>query len=97
MSLRSVVASPLSSVALFLSLLASRAVAQDPSGQWRTLHSPHFRVHFRPSDRLVAQRAAREAERAWSLLATELVAPHGTVDLTLADNFDIPKSKAMSL
>jgi len=34
---------------LFLLLLASRAEAQvDPSGTWRTLHTPHFRIHFRP-------------------------------------------------
>ncbi|OLC06413.1 MAG: hypothetical protein AUH42_05750 [Gemmatimonadetes bacterium 13_1_40CM_70_11] len=61
----------------------------DPSGRWRTLHTPHFRVHFRPVDREPAERTAREAERAWGLLATELRPPRGTVDVTLSDDIDI--------
>src|SRR2546427_398855 len=75
-------------VALFC--LPGRAAAQvDPSGRWRTLHTPHFRVHFRPVDREPAERTAREAERAWGLLATELRPPRGTVDVTLSDDIDI--------
>lgn len=69
--------------------LATPAAAQvDPSGEWRTLHTAHFRVHFRPAYRGVALQAANEAERAWSLLATELPPPRGTVDLTLSDDVD---------
>lgn len=60
----------------------------DPSGRWRTLHTPHFRVHFRAGERAVADLAAREAERAYALLARELVPPRGTVDLTLGDAED---------
>ena len=74
---------------LFLLLLAGRAEAQvDPSGSWRTLHTPHFRVHFRPAYRDVALSQAREAERSYRLLATELHPPRGVVDLTLADDID---------
>lgn len=73
----------------FLLLLASRASAQvDPSSNWRTLHTPHFRVHFLPSYRSVALVEAREAERAYRLLATELHPPRGVVDITLADDID---------
>jgi hypothetical protein len=61
----------------------------DPSGPWRTLHTAHFRIHFRPHYRSVAVVAANEAERAWGLLATELKAPRGTIDLTLSDDADI--------
>ena len=69
--------------------LGGRAAAQiDPSGAWRTLHTPHFRIHFRPDYRDVAQRAAREAERAYGLLAAELHPPRGVVDLTLGDDID---------
>jgi hypothetical protein len=57
----------------------------DPSGAWRTLHTEHFRLHFRPVHRALADRAAREAERAWRLLAAELAARRGAVDITLAD------------
>src|SRR2546430_16444660 len=74
---------------LFLLLLASRAEAQvDPSGTWRTLHTPHFRIHFRPAYRDAALLEAREAERSYGLLATELHPPRGVVDITLADAID---------
>src|SRR5439155_1177815 len=74
---------------LFLLLLASRAEAQvDPSGTWRTLHTPHFRIHFRPAYRDAALLEAREAERSYGLLATELHPPRGVVDITLADDID---------
>src|SRR3990172_6881732 len=66
------------------------AVAQvDPSGEWRTLHTTHFRVHFRPAYRAVAQQAANEAERAWALLSSELPPPRGVIDLTLSDDMDV--------
>ena len=72
-----------------LALLAGRSEAQvDPSGPWRTLHTPHFRIHFRPAYRGVALTEAREAERAYALLASELHPPRGTVDLTLGDDID---------
>jgi len=70
------------------------AAQVDPSGAWRTLHTPHFRVHFRPAHRAVAARAAAEAERAWTLLATELAPPRGVVDVTLADDVDTPNGYA---
>src|SRR3989442_2823606 len=73
-----------------LSLLAGRAEAQvDPSGRWRTLHTEHFRIHFRPAYRAVAEQEAREAERAYRLLAGELRAPRGVVDLVLGDDVDV--------
>ncbi len=72
-----------------LLLLAPRAAAQvDPSGSWRTLHTPHFRIHFRPAYRAVALLEAREAERSYALLAGELHPPRGVVDLTLGDDID---------
>src|SRR2546423_4135678 len=67
------------------------AIAQvDPSGQWRTLHTQHFRVHFRPTLRARAFVAANEAERAYALLSTELHPPRGIIDLTLSDDVDTP-------
>jgi hypothetical protein len=74
---------------LLLLLLSARAEAQaDPSGSWRTLHTPHFRIHFRPAHREAALVEAREAERSYSLLSTELHPPRGVVDITLADDID---------
>src|SRR6058998_2049190 len=75
-------------ILMFL-FLAGRAEAQvDPSGSWRTLHTPHFRLHFRPAYREAALVQAREAERSYGLLSTELHPPRGVVDLTLADDVD---------
>lgn len=82
-------------VALALLCLPAALSAQvDPSGTWRTLHSAHFRFHFRPEHRAVAAQAAAEAERAYALLATELRAPRGIVDVTLADDVDAPNGFA---
>src|SRR5690242_11204444 len=78
-------------VMLFLlyAVRVSPAAAQlDPSGAWRTLHTAHFRIHFRPRERAIALRAAREAERAYAGLAAELVVPRRTVDLALNDDVD---------
>lgn len=66
----------------------------NPAGEWRTLHTQHFRIHFRPAHRAVAMDAAAEAERAYALLATELTTPRGIVDLTLADDVDAPNGFA---
>lgn len=75
--------------ALLVFALARAVSAQvEPSGDWRTLHTPHFRIHFHPSYRAVALREAREAERAYGLLATELHPPREAVDITLSDDFD---------
>src|SRR6266516_4284110 len=73
---------------LFTLVLSTPAAAQDPSGTWRTLHTEHFRVHFRPDYRARAVEAAREAERAYRLLSSELHAPRGIIDLTLSDDVD---------
>jgi hypothetical protein len=74
---------------LALLLLPSAASSQvDPSGHWRTLHSQHFRIHFRPTYRARAVEAAREAERAYRLLSSELHPPRGIIDLTLSDDVD---------
>ena len=73
---------------LFTLVLSTPAAAQDPSGTWRTIHTEHFRVHFRPDYRARAVEAAREAERAYRLLSSELHAPRGIIDLTLSDDVD---------
>ena len=71
-----------------LLLVARPALAQDPSGTWRTLHTQHFRIHFRPVYRARAVEAAREAERAYRLLSSELHPPRGIIDVTLSDDVD---------
>jgi len=59
-----------------------------PNARWRTLRTPHFRVHFTPPLEEQARRAAASAEAAYAGLAAELVPPRGPVDLVIADNVD---------
>jgi len=66
----------------------------DPTLAWRTLATPHFRVHFTAGLDSVAHRAAGSAERAWGRLAGELQAPRGLVDLILGDNVDYTNGSA---
>src|SRR5467141_562070 len=80
--------------ALLLALAGPAAAQVDPSGTWRTLHTEHFRIHFCPPYRVIAFQAAREAERAYRLLGSELHPPRGVVDLTLADDTDAPNGFA---
>jgi hypothetical protein len=47
-------------------------------------------MHFRPVYRARAVEAAAEAERAYALLARELRAPRGTIDVVLSDDVDTP-------
>src|SRR6267378_7494369 len=77
-------------VVLLLALTAPAVAQVDPSGTWRTLHTEHFRIHFRPVYRDKAVEAAAEAERAYGLLATELHRPRGIIDVTLSDDLDLP-------
>lgn len=80
---------PLALLSLITFVAPSIGAAQvEPAGTWRTLHTPHFRIHFRPAYRAVALDEAREAERAYGLLATELHPPRETIDITLSDDFD---------
>ena len=66
----------------------------DPRGDWRTLVTAHFRVHFRAEQEAQGRRAAAEAERAWSRLAAELTPPRGPVDLVVTDNADVSNGYA---
>ena len=82
---------PRTLILLALLFFPAGASAQvNPSGSWRTLHTKHFRIHFRPSFRARATLAAAEAERAYTLLASELHPPRGIVDITLSDDIDTP-------
>ena len=80
---------PVLAVAMFLGFGVSPVLGQiDPSGDWRTWRTQHFRVHAQASLSDAAQQAAFEAERAYGLLASELEPPRGTIDLVVAHNVD---------
>ncbi len=69
----------------------------DPSGDWSTWHTEHFRIHALEGYDVLAVAAAREAERAYLLLSTELRPPRGTIDLVVADNVDFSNGFASVL
>jgi len=77
-------------VTLLLPLMATVSAGAQviPNIQWKTIETPHFRIHFSPALEQMARRTAPNAERAFALLSRELVAPKGKVDLVLADNVD---------
>ena len=66
----------------------------DPSGSWVTWKSEHFRVNIHTDLSHLAQQVIDEAERAYALLATELVPPRGTIDLSVFDNVDFSNGAA---
>jgi hypothetical protein len=76
-------------LALLPIALASELGAQpDPSHHWRTLDTPHFHVHAPAGLEREGRVAAAAAERAYGLLARELVAPRGPIDLVVSDDAD---------
>lgn len=76
-------------VAALLFSAARAATAQlPPNEDWHTLRTQHFRIHFAPPLEKEARRAAVNAERAYTELATELVPPRGIIDLVISDNVD---------
>ncbi|MBV9774608.1 MAG: PD40 domain-containing protein, partial [Gemmatimonadetes bacterium] len=80
-------------------LAAPRAHAQLPAdARWRTLETPHFRVHFTEGLEPLARRAADRAERAHAQLSAALVRPpKGKVELVLTDNVDYSNGYATPL
>jgi hypothetical protein len=79
---------------LLLALSCDLSAQVSPAGRWRTLHSEHFRVHFRPGYDSIAHHAAAEAERAYFLLSTELVRPRQNIDVVLSDAADFSNGAA---
>ncbi len=74
--------------AAFLLLIAPAPARAQlvPNDRWLTMETDHFRVHFTRPLESEARRGAVNAERAYALLATELKAPGGKVDMVIADN-----------
>lgn len=76
-------------------LMPAAARAQlAPNADWRTITTAHFRVHFTPATESLARRAAANAETAYAQLSRELTPPRGTIDLVVADNYDLTNGYA---
>jgi hypothetical protein len=76
---------------------ASLAGAQDPSRDYQTIATPHFRVSFTRQLEPVARRVAANAERAYGQLSVELHPPRGTIDILVTDDFDFSNGSATTV
>ncbi len=82
---------------LALMAAAARAQPYDPAFRWRTIDTPHFRVHHHQGEESLAQVVAREAERAHTLLAPRFAfEPHRT-EIVLSDDTDDANGSATPL
>jgi hypothetical protein len=78
------------------------AVAAAPAGaqpapyrHWRTLATPHFRVHVERGLEREGRAAAAAAERAYARLSEQLAPPRGTIDLVVSDDADYSNGFAL--
>ena len=95
-------ARPLALLALLALLegapLAGAAQPYDPDYRWQTIDTPHFQVHYHQGLEALAQRAAREAERAHARLAPLLgYSPRQRTQLVLSDDSDDANGSATPL
>lgn len=77
-----------------LLVAASLAGAQDPSRDYLTIATPHFRVSFTKPLEGVARRVAGGAERAYTQLTAEMHPPRGVIDVLVTDDFDFSNGSA---
>jgi hypothetical protein len=85
--------------ALAVVVVSSRAFAiGDPKLDWRTVESPHFRVHHPNTLAPIAERVVRAAEAAHARLTEPLGhAPTTKTEIVLTDDVDSPNGSATAL
>ncbi|HWM91597.1 MAG TPA: LpqB family beta-propeller domain-containing protein [Thermoanaerobaculia bacterium] len=67
-------------------LLAAPAIAQSPAADWRTIETPHFRVHYPAESEAWAKRSAARLESIRERVAAEIgYTPPETVDVLVSD------------
>ena len=79
---------------LALAPIARLSAQLNPAAKWQTIKTQHFYVHFTTATEPQARRAAVNAERAYALLASELVPPRGMIDLVVTDDADVSNGSA---
>lgn len=87
---------------VFLLLLAlvlpCPALAQGPSANWRTLETPHFRVHYPAESEAWARRAAARLESIRERVVAEVgYEPPETVDVLISDPAADPNGMALPI
>ena len=66
-----------------------------PYRNWRTLATPHFRVHVERGLEREGRAAAAAAEHAYARLSEQLAPPRGTIDLVVSDDADYSNGFAL--
>ncbi|HVY30413.1 MAG TPA: hypothetical protein VHB79_27835 [Polyangiaceae bacterium] len=83
---------------LSLGLHVREAEAGDPRLRWRTLETPHFRVHFHDGMQPLAERAGAIAEDVYTVVGTQLdQTPSEVVELLLTDDSDYANGSAAAV
>jgi hypothetical protein len=89
------------SLALGLGLVMAPALAQplaDPRVDWKSADTPHFRVHYRSTQRQQAEAVARAAERVWPQVTTTLNwQVRGRTEIVVYNEFDVANGFATPL
>ena len=80
--------------ALVLALPRTVLAQPAPYHRYRTLDTPHFRVHAAEGLEREGRVAAAAAERAYALLSRELVRPRGIIDIVVSDDADYANGNA---
>ncbi len=71
------------------SALAQSVLEADPTLNWQTIETPHFRINYHQGLEGLAQEAAVEAEAAFSILQSEFnYAPSDKTEIVLVDGAD---------
>ena len=92
------IAKALAAAALAAFAALARAQPYDPAFRWRTVETPHFRIHHHQGEEALAQDVAREAERAHAYLAPRLGhAPARRTEIVLSDDVDDANGSATPL
>ncbi|HEX7181447.1 MAG TPA: hypothetical protein VF756_06360 [Thermoanaerobaculia bacterium] len=83
---------------LALLLLPLPTLAQGPSADWRTIRTPHFRVHYPAPSEAWTQRAAARLESIRERVAAEVgYAPPEVVDVLVSDPVADPNGMAVPI
>lgn len=81
---------PLLAIVLSLAAAAAAAIGPDPTADWRSADSAHFRIHFRAEHRAVAQKVAAIAERVYPRITRQLAwEPRGRTEIVLIGELDL--------
>ena len=92
---RSVLALVWWSVLIAFPLAARAGVIHDPKLDWKTLHSPHFAVHFHDGEEEPARRVAALAERVHERLTRVFAwTPADRTDIVITDELDVSNGNA---